>query len=246
MDLNLESRGYCRRCQCEHVLPVGEAYDEALKLMQSLEQERCIDFEAQERHPDFSLNYLWGPALGQMFGVLVGYDELGKRQVLKAFSCQYNGRWQAPGWVEPLFDVTRYLETIEPVDRQIKLIGQQLNLLDSKSLEFMELKKKRKQLSVDLMQTLHQLYVVHNFRGETSSLSAAFCGQQKGIPTGCGDCCAPKLLNAAAKRGLRVAGLAEFYIGATNRSGTKQHHYFYAACAEKCQPILGFMLCGLT
>lgn len=246
MNSHLVSRGYCQQCQCEHVLPIGEAYEEAQRLIQRLNQEQCIDFDSQERNPNFSLNYLWGPALGQMFGVLVGYDDRNRRHVLKAFSCQYNGCWQVKGWVNPLFDVSQYLATIEPVDKEIKLLGNKMKYLDVNSLEYNELKRTRKQLSVTLMQSLHQLYCLHNFRGETSSLADAFVSQRKGIPTGCGDCCAPKLLNEAAKLGLRVSGLAEFYYGATNRSGTKQHQQFYVACEEKCRPILGFMLCGLT
>ncbi|MFZ1986822.1 MAG: hypothetical protein WAU91_20595, partial [Desulfatitalea sp.] len=60
-----------------------------------------------------------------------------------------------------------------------------------------------------------------------------------------GDCCAPKLLNAAAKQKLAPKSLAEIFWGRTNRSGTRQQGIFYTACPEKCQPILGFMLCGI-
>jgi tRNA pseudouridine32 synthase/23S rRNA pseudouridine746 synthase len=62
---------------------------------------------------------------------------------------------------------------------------------------------------------------------------------------GVGECCAPKLLNYAALNGLKPLGLSEFYWGKENKSGTRKHGEFYPACAEKCQPILGFMLCGI-
>ena len=65
------------------------------------------------------------------------------------------------------------------------------------------------------------------------------------MPTGTGECCAPKLLHHAATHGLTPLGLAEFYVGRTNRSGTRRHGEFYAPCAEKCAPILGFLLCGV-
>jgi hypothetical protein len=65
------------------------------------------------------------------------------------------------------------------------------------------------------------------------------------MPTGTGDCCGPKLLAQAAIEGLRPLGLAEFYWGRENRSGSRRHTTFSASCPEKCGPILGFMLCGL-
>jgi len=76
---------------------------------------------------------------------------------------------------------------------------------------------------------------------ETRPLTELLSGN---IPTGAGECCAPKLLNYAALNGLKPVGLSEFYWGKENKSGTRQHKQFYPACVEKCQPILGFMLCG--
>ena len=95
------------------------------------------------------------------------------------------------------------------------------------------------------MKDLHATYLLTNFRGESKSLTDVFLGTS-GIPTGTGDCCAPKLLNYAAKHNLTPLGISEFYIGKENRSKTKEHGTFYPACSSKCQPILGFLLCGLT
>ena len=94
------------------------------------------------------------------------------------------------------------------------------------------------------MKDIHNLYELHNFCGEKKSIYEAFC-LPKGIPTGTGDCCAPKLLNYAALKNLKPIGLAEFYWGAENRSGSRQHGEYYSCCENKCQPILGYMLCGL-
>ena len=88
------------------------------------------------------------------------------------------------------------------------------------------------------------LYSLSNFKDETVSLREAFC-VDKGMPTGAGDCCAPKLLNYAAKNHLKPLSLSEFYYGRENKSGSRQHKTFYSCCEEKCQPILGFLLCGL-
>jgi len=173
-----------------------------------------------------------------MFGVLECKDAAGKTVVLKAFSCQYNGEWLVDGWVPPILDVDEFHRLGDPVDREIKsldrLIAEQKNP---------ELIQKRKALSQDLMKQIHALYRLTNFRGETKPMTEVFRG---GIPTGAGDCCAPKLLNYAAKSGLKPLGLSEFYWGRENRSGTRKHGEFYSACAEKCQPILGFLLCGIS
>ncbi|MGY8674438.1 MAG: hypothetical protein ACKVHO_17840, partial [Verrucomicrobiia bacterium] len=66
-----------------------------------------------------------------------------------------------------------------------------------------------------------------------------------GLPGGVGDCCGPKLLQHAANTRLKPIGLAEFYWGGPHLSGKRQPGSFYPCCEEKCQPILGYMLCGL-
>ena len=237
------SVGWCEQCQTEHRLAQGPALAYAQHLRRDLEQHKRIDFDVANPDPRLATDYLFGPALGQMFGVLVGEDLQGKTVVLRAFSCQYNGIWQVEGWAPPLFPLVTYKKIMVPGDRQLKDLGKQLTALSPASDEAQDLKRQRKQLSQELMKKLHALYKVWNFKGETRSL-AEFFTHARGIPTGAGDCCAPKLLNQAAQMKLRPLGLAEFYWGKANRSGTRQHEEFYGSCADKCQPMLGFMLCG--
>ncbi len=216
-----------------HSLPVGNSRKHALELMQQLEAQKCID---DGTDPKFSTDVLFSESRGHMFGVLECEDAKGQPVVLRAFSGQYNGEWLADGWVPPILDVAEFHRLSDPVDREIKtldrLIAEQKNP---------DLIQRRKALSQDLMKQIHALYLLTNFRGETKPMTEVF---RSGIPTGAGDCCAPKLLNYAALNGLLPLGLSEFYWGRENRSGTRKHGEFYAACAEKCQPILGFMLCG--
>ena len=94
------------------------------------------------------------------------------------------------------------------------------------------------------MRDIHALYRLRNFRGQVAGLEEIF-PPGMGIPTGTGDCCAPKLLQYAAEHELLPLGLAEFYWGRKNASKTRRQGYFYPSCQIKCQPILGFMLCGL-
>ena len=239
--------GWCAVCGREHRLAAGRAKQLALDLMNELRETHRIDYQTPATHADprFSTDYLYGEARGQMFGVLECVDADGVTQVLRAFSCQYNGCWEVPGWVPPLFDVPAYAAVMDPADRQIKALGRQMEQLVVGSAAHHRLKMKRRQLSQQIMKELHALYQVRSFRGGVRPLASFFAGKT-GIPTGAGDCCAPKLLTAALRRQWRPVGLAEFFWGRDNRSGTRREGEFYASCRDKCYPILGFMLCGVS
>lgn len=193
--------------------------------------------------PELSTDYLFGTARGKMFGVLVCRTGSGQNKILKAFSGQYNGRWQVPGWVDPLFDVSEFEAVNHDEEKKIKKITESLRTIPSHSDKWLQLRKKRRLRSRQLMQEIFQLYRLTNFAGKSASLFEAFHGAPS-LPTGTADCCAPKLLNHAALNSLTPIGLAEFYWGLENRSGTKAHGRFYPPCTEKCRPILGFLLCG--
>ena len=181
---------------------------------------------------------------GKMFGVLACRDEAGRRVLLRAFSGQFNGLWQVPGWVGPIFDEARFHALVDGPESQIKALGREMETLAVDSSGYRLLKQRRRQLSRQLMTAIHALYSLTNFRGVSAPLVEVFLG--KGIPpSGTGDCCGPKLLHYAACHGLRPEGMAEFYWGGTNNSGTRQHGQWYPACVPKCEPILGFQLCGL-
>ncbi len=239
--------GFCNNCQKVHTLPVGTAVEHCLELMEQLETEKRIDIDvpASEADPHFSTDLLWGVERGQMFGVLVCEDNKGEEVILKAFSCQHGGEWSCKGWAEPLVDSVHYLKRCREVGPVIKEMSAEIKTMKVDSPEHFALKKKRKKMSQEFMLELHGLYKLNNFHGKSADLRSAF-NLPKGIPTGTGDCCAPKLLNEAARRGLKPKGLAEFFWGRENSSGTKQHRQFYSCCETKCQPILGFLLCGGT
>lgn len=100
-----------------------------------------------------------------------------------------------------------------------------------------QIKRQRKHLSQQLQTQLHQAHVLTNFGGRSQSLAQLLPG---GLPTGTGECCAPKLLQAAAAQGLKPIAMAEFWWGAS--LGDKVQGEFYGACVERCQPLMGFLL----
>jgi hypothetical protein len=242
---NIESTsyGYCSSCGKIHYLKQGRAREYCLELMKMLEEKGRIDLDVpgHEADPRLSLEYIMGDAMGQMFGVMECLDAAGKTIILKAFSGQYNGVWNVSGWAPPLLEVQKFDSLVSGTDKEIKDLGKMIDVL-SEGIEKRELIRERKKLSQNLMMGIHSLYRVPNFRSEEKSLFDFF---KNGIPTGAGDCCAPKLLCEAVKQKLTPISLAEIYWGRTNRSGTRLQGHFYTPCREKCQPVLGFMLCGI-
>ena len=238
--------GFCRPCGTTHKLPKGNALKEARLLHSQLESRQTIDLMAGGRDPDPSLSTepLFGPQRGKMFGVLECLGKENQRIFLYGFSGQYNGRWRVRGWSPPLFDVDSFKRINDPAEKEIKDLGRQIELEENQHRRD-KLLTDRKQLSRELMMRIHDLYRLKNFRGQTATLAEA-AGSSANLPTGIGDCCAPKMLNQAAELGYTPLSIAEFYFGRSNPSHTRQHGLFYAPCSDKCGPLLGYLLCGAS
>lgn len=215
--------------------------------MNLFEEKKRIDLTVtdDEADPHFSTEYLFGKARGQMFGVMVFKDKDGIGGALPAFSGQFDGTWHVAGWVPPLFDVDLFYSTTFEDEKEIKRLSHEMKKFQKGSPEQRQMTWTRKAISRELMKEIHGLYSLKNFHGKNASIYEAFT-DPRGIPTGTGDCCAPKLLHYAATNQLTPLGIAEFYWGKENRSKTRQHGSFYTSCQEKCAPILGFLLCGLS
>ncbi len=107
-----------------------------------------------------------------------------------------------------------------------------------------QLKQQRKQLSRQLQAQMYEAYSLTNFFGRSLSLQKLM--PTGWLPTGTGDCCAPKLLHYAATHNLKPLAMAEFWWGLPSMNGDKIPGEFYGACAERCQPLMGFLLSGLS
>ncbi len=244
--LEISCAGFCKRCGKVHSLPEGNCRSHSMKLIERLSTENRIDFETprEKTHPKCATSYLFGEARGKMFGVMECLQPDGTVTFLRAFSGQYHGLWEVDGWVPPLFDVEIWEQTNSATEKEIKQLGQEIISLSPDSSVRKKCLRYRKQLSRGLMKKLHSLYNLNNFKGERHPLTKVFT-VKAGIPTGTGDCCAPKLLNYAALHNLLPLGMTEFYWGKENKSNSRHHCHVYPSCSDKCQPILGFMLCGL-
>jgi hypothetical protein len=214
--------------------------------MAELQAEGRIDLHlpAEDADDRFSTDALFGSARGKMFGVMVAETTTGDIVTLRTFSGQYNGLWELPGWVGPVFDPDAFHQVHDHEERNIKAMGRLIEAQEPGSQQRGELTALRKNMSRRLMADIHGLYRLKNFYGQVAGLKEVF-SPGMGIPTGTGDCCGPKLLQYAAEHDLIPHGIAEFYWGRATASGSRQHGGFYSSCQGKCYPILGFMLCGL-
>ncbi|WP_333444661.1 pseudouridine synthase [Microcoleus sp. herbarium2] len=122
-------------------------------------------------------------------------------------------------------------ETLQPLKQ----------LIEAADARMRALKQRRKELSRELQVQMHAAYTLVNFLGNSRSISSLM--PTNSIPTGTGDCCAPKLLHCAAVNNLKPLAMAEFWWGPP--SGDKIQGEFYGACGDRCQPLMGFLLSGL-
>ncbi|MDE6523779.1 MAG: RNA pseudouridine synthase [Muribaculaceae bacterium] len=108
------------------------------------------------------------------------------------------------------------------------------------------MKEKRRADSEDLQKWLFDSFRVLNARGENRSLSEIFAETPLKIPpSGAGECCAPKLLQAAYLKGWTPVSMAEYWYGKPKGGDVRIHGNHYPACRGKCLPVLTWMLQGL-
>lgn len=204
---------------------------------------------------------------GKMFGVMVVRGEDGSDYYyLAAFSGQLNGESEVEGFVPPIFDVARSAYFQEEMHEIERLIAH---------------KEERKRRSEALQDWLFSQYRCKNALGGEKNLIEIFTDYYRKrmlkqehydhnaashhIPSGSGECCAPKLLQYAYLNHLLPVCMAEFWVqtdtadgssqpstGATYKdlaesvySEVRKDGRYYPACHKKCRPILSFMLEGL-
>ncbi|MFZ9029368.1 MAG: pseudouridine synthase [Crocinitomicaceae bacterium] len=109
-----------------------------------------------------------------------------------------------------------------------------------------EAKTERKNFSNDLQQQIFAAFSFQNALGEVQDLNDIFGELGMPIPSGAGECSAPKLLQFAYMNDLKPIAMAEFWWGSPPQNIIRKHGHFYPACKSKCKPILGHMLKGLN
>ena len=131
----------------------------------------------------------------------------------------------------------RATATLQPFESDLKQARSHLDAL----------KEKRRSDSEALQNWLFSNFKLLNSLGESRSLSEIFAATPMRIPpSGAGECCAPKLLNAAYLKGWEPVAIAEYWYGKPKGGELRIHGVHYPACRGKCLPVLGWMLKGLS
>lgn len=105
------------------------------------------------------------------------------------------------------------------------------------------LKKRRSSRSAALQEEIFKRFSFLNALGMRENLRDIFTAVP---PAGAGECAAPRLLNHAYTKGYRPLCMAEFWWGMEPKSEVRHHRSYYPACRSKCEPILTFMMQGLS
>ena len=176
------------------------------------------------------------PKEGKMFGVLVVETDQQQLGFLAAYSGLLEGHNDWGYFVPPIFDAQQPNGYFKTREREIMA------------------SEEHKQMSQELQTWLFHQYQLLNARGETKDLVDVWqdyhCSERIRRkfplpPGGTGDCCAPKLLQYAYKKGLKPICMAEFWWGESPKNLIRHHEQFYPACRGKCKPVLTWMMQGL-
>ena len=118
--------------------------------------------------------------------------------------------------------------------------------LQSAQSKLSAMKETRRKDSEELQRWLFDNFKLINGRGESRSLSEIFAETPLRIPpSGAGECCAPKLLQAAYLKGWQPVAMAEYWYGKPKGGEIRRHGDHYPACRGKCLPVLRWMLQGV-
>ncbi len=132
--------------------------------------------------------------------------------------------------------------------RLIKSLNEDLQVIKSECDVVLEkvrvLREKRHRMSGDLQRKIFEHFVFLNANGDEKNAIELFGDVLP--PAGAGECAAPRLLQYAYKNDLQPLAMAEFWWGNSPKDHIRRHGNYYRACKQKCEPILNFMLRGLT
>ncbi len=110
-----------------------------------------------------------------------------------------------------------------------------------------ELRAVRSALSLSSQESIFKEFRLHNAKGECDSLYAIFDRATSQLPpSGAGECAAPKMVEYALCRGFKLLAMGEFWLGASPKAEPRYSGEFYTSCHGKCNPILNYMLSGLS
>lgn len=196
---------------------------------------------------------------GKMFGVMI-VEKDDARYYLAAFSGMLGGTYLHDRFVPPIFN----LQQPGSYFKQEEAVITALNKRIREGEDTDQLRNERRQRSIALQQWLFEQFEMLDAAGNKRNLVDLFATQPQiltaeeyfngrrqtadttvRIPSGAGECCAPKLLQYAYLHDLKPLCMAEFWLGPSPKDELRIDGNYYPACSSKCKPILAHMLQGL-
>ena len=213
--------GNCARCSVKHWLPGGAAIAAADRLLGSMVRMGRVDFQRApcDADPALTLERLFPGDRAHTFGVLEAVNTRGEVYWLYAYSSLPGGIREIEGWVPPTLGAGEFDRWVKPRELEIKAMSEALAVMPSGSPEWCALRATRREASRTLWRDLLDRYRLPSIGGLWRPMvEASLNGDQ--LPSGTGECCAPKLLTEAARRGLRPRSIAEFSWGLRETSSS--------------------------
>lgn len=222
-----------------------------LSLLAAQELQQHLQKQTDWEHNFGLSDQLNSNIVGKMFGVLVVKNAQNEIGYLSAFSGKLAGRNHHPKFVPPVFDLLTQGSFLNTGMQVLTELIDEIKLLEDNEPKNIaainQLKKNRKQHSINLQHEIFNRYSFINQNGDHKNVNDIFRqASYKNPPAGAGECAAPKLLQYAFLNHLKPLALAEFWWGQSPKSVNWKHGAFYPCCKEKCEPILAHMLQHLT
>lgn len=197
---------------------------------------------------------------GVMVGVLVCWNPVEQKRILLAcvsgnakklyynLSINQNLIKNPFIFVPPIVSQKEINEALSEYDKEIHELTDRINRLadkenagDAAQTERIILCKKRTSLTDISLKRVFNLYSFTDINKRKISLNQIINDNHgKLVPTGTGDCCAPKLLDYAFSNGLKPISMDEVFLG--NDTKNKINGKSYEPCDERCGILLPYML----
>ena len=227
-----------------------------------------------QQHEEWADEIAGGKMFGVLVVEQPDADE-GQYAYLAAFSGLLDGQNNLPFFVPPVYDLLAPDGHFQQEQACISALNAQIRDMEDRGdmdstpfaytrrerRSISALKDERRNRSIALQAWLFDQYVCLNARGERKTVTQIFLdyyrekmlhpehfeenARRHHIPSGTGECCAPKLLQYAYQHGLRPLCMAEWWMGASPKEEVRYSGHFYPSCSKKCRPLLHFMLQGM-
>lgn len=185
---------------------------------------------------------------GVMLGCLVCWDKSAEKRVVLATVSGNAKRLRQisfdnnkPFLFVPNLVTNLQIESaLKEYDLQIHELTSEINSNILSEKEKQQLIQKRTSFTDVSLRRVFELYEFTCIGNKKKSLTQIIQNRKKLVPTGTGDCCAPKLLSYAFEKEYEIISMDEIFYGSNTKN--KENGKSYPPCDERCGIVLPYML----